>query len=111
WYGLWSCKSPSGSVGPGRLSTTHSTHPIAIRLLDQLIRQRRRRFAALEIALHRGNRHFREHGGCALELRPAGARAVRGPLDDLGIDLAVPEPSEQPTGTVSTRRPTTAQVN
>jgi len=39
------------------------------------------------------------------------AAAVRVHLDNVGIDLAAPEPSDQPTGAVPAQRPTTAQFN
>jgi uncharacterized SAM-binding protein YcdF (DUF218 family) len=39
------------------------------------------------------------------------AAAVRVRLDDLGIDLSAPEPTDQPTGAVPARRSTTAQAN
>jgi uncharacterized SAM-binding protein YcdF (DUF218 family) len=39
------------------------------------------------------------------------AAALRVRLDALGIDLATPEPSDQPTGSMPSRRPATAQAN
>ena len=39
------------------------------------------------------------------------AAVVRVRLETLGIDLAMPEPSDQPTGSVTTTRPATAQAN